>query len=188
MRVCVYCSSSDAVDAAFVEAARDLGREIATRGHELVYGGASVGLMGEVARAVDAAGGRVTGIIPRPFADRDLLFKEADEIIITDTMAERKALMIERSDAFVALPGGFGTLEELSEVLTLKQLGQLSGALVLLNTGAFYDRLLVFFEQIFSLAFARPEYRSLYYLAADARAALCHIEGYVPVALPDKWF
>lgn len=188
MRVCVYCSSSDAVDGAFVTAARDLGHEIARRGHELVYGGASVGLMGEVARAAKEAGGRVTGIIPARFAQRALVYQDADEVIITDSMAERKALMIERSEAFVALPGGFGTLEELSEVLTLKQLGQLNGALVLLNTGAFYDRLLIFFEQIFALAFARPEYRSLYYLAADASAALNHIEGYVPVALPDKWF
>jgi uncharacterized protein (TIGR00730 family) len=144
--------------------------------------------MGQVARATKEAGGRVTGIIPDRFAQRDLVYKDADDVIITDTMAERKALMIERAEAFVALPGGFGTLEELAEVLTLKQLGQLSGALVLLNTGAFYDRLLVFFEQMFSLAFARPEYRSLYYLAADANAALTHIEGYVPAALPEKWF
>ena len=188
MRICVYCSSSDAIDGVYVEAARALGHEIATRGHELVYGGASVGLMGDVARAATAAGGRVLGIIPRRFAQRDLTYQDTDETIITETMAERKSHMIEVAEAFVALPGGFGTLEEVSEVLTLMQLGDLNRPLVLMNTEGFYENLLSLFERFFAGSFARQEYRRLYHVARDACDALDHIEHYEPFELPDKWF
>jgi uncharacterized protein (TIGR00730 family) len=188
VRICVYCSSSDAVDEVFVREARELGHEIGSRHHELVYGGACIGLMGELARAATAAGGRVTGVIPRRFAERELTYTAADEVIITESMAERKALMIQRAEAFVALPGGFGTLEEISEVLTLKQLGDQNGALVLVDLNGFYAPLMAYFEQFYTLSFARPEYRALYYLAPGARDALDYIEHYVPVELPGKWF
>lgn len=188
MRICVYCSSSDAVDSVYVEAAHALGHEIATRGHELVYGGASVGLMGDVARAATAAGGRVLGIIPQRFVQRNLAYQDATDIIVTETMAQRKARMIEVAEAFVALPGGFGTLEEVSEVLTLMQLGDLNRALVLMNTEGFYEDLLALFERFFAGSFARREYRRLYHVASDACDALDHIEHYHPFEVPDKWF
>lgn len=188
MRVCVYCSSSAQVGETYVQAARRLGEELALRGHELVYGGGDVGLMGIVARAVHARGGRVTGIIPEALTRHDIVYREADELIITETMAQRKGLMLERAEAFVALPGGFGTLEELSETLTLKQLGYLDAALVLLNTAGFYDRLADYFEQLIALAFVRPDHRTLYHLADDVPAALDYIESYRGCDLTTKWF
>jgi cytokinin riboside 5'-monophosphate phosphoribohydrolase len=188
MRICVYCSSSDRVDRAYVEAAHSLAYAMATRGHELIYGGASVGLMGQVARAMSARGGRVMGIIPRNFSQRELMYTDADELIITDSIVERKGLMIRHADAFMALPGGFGTLEEISEVLTLKQLGDLTQPIVLFNTNGFYEPLLSFFERMFTDAFARPEYRHLYHITADAGDALRYIEGYTATPFPLKWF
>jgi len=188
VRICVYCSSSDALDGIFLEAAQALGREIGLRGHELVYGGASVGLMGALARSTHRAGGQVTGIIPRMFAQRGLAYQAADNLIITETLAQRKAAMIERAESFVALPGGFGTLEELAEVLTLKQLGLLQSAVVLINVGSFYDALLAFFEQMYTRSFAREAFRALYHLASGVDDALNYVEAYRPGALPAKWF
>src|SRR5579859_4839874 len=122
MRVCVFCSSSNTIAPVYAEAARVLGSGLAERSWPLVYGGGSAGLMGEVARAVHAGGGRVIGVIPQTLLDLEVGYLAADELIVTTTMRERKALMDVRADAFVALPGGFGTLEELLEILTLKQL------------------------------------------------------------------
>ncbi len=187
MRVCVYCSSSGRVGASHVEAARRLGEELALRGHELIYGGGDVGLMGVLARAVHARGGRVTGIIPEALTQHDVAYREADELIITETMAQRKGLMLERAEAFLALPGGFGTLEELSETLTLKQLGYLDAALVLLNIDGFYDGLMAFFEQLIALGFVRPDHRALYHLAADAADALDYVEAYAGCDVTAKW-
>jgi uncharacterized protein (TIGR00730 family) len=187
MRICVYCSSSAVVDEAHVAAARELGALIAARGHSLVFGGCHVGLMGDVAQAVKEGGGQVLGVVPRRIADRGLVYADADEILITETMAERKALMEEHSDAYVALPGGFGTLEETLQALTLKQLGYLQGPIVLLNTREFYSDLLAHFGRLYSERFARPEYARLYYVAATPHEAMEYIEGYRDEALPEKW-
>ncbi len=188
MRICVYCSSSARVGPAFVRAAQELGEEMAARGHELVYGGGCIGLMGIVARAVHSRRGRVTGIIPERMLPYEVAYREADELITTETMAERKGLMIARSDGFIALPGGFGTLEELTEVLTLKQLGYLNAALVLLNVDGFYDPLTAFFERLITLEFVRPDHRTLYRLADSPAEALDHVEGYAGPDAPTKWF
>jgi hypothetical protein len=188
MRICVYCSSSAAVDEAYVTAARELGALIAAGGHSLVYGGCHVGLMGDVARAVKEGGGLVLGVVPRRIADLGLVYAQADELVITETMAERKALMEARSDAFVAMPGGFGTLEETLQALTLKQLGYLQGPIVLLNTLGFYGDLLAHFRRLYYERFARPEYARLYHVAATPRETMDHIEGYRDEALPGKWF
>jgi uncharacterized protein (TIGR00730 family) len=188
MRICVYCSSSDRVGPVYVQAAERLACAMATRGHELVYGGASVGLMGVMARTMNTHGGRVTGIIPRAFTQRELLYADADELIITDSMGERKGLMISHAEGFVVLPGGFGTLEELSEVLTLKQLGDLACPLAFYNTNGFYEPLLTFFERFFTEAFARPEYRSLYHVSADPASVLDYVETYACPSLPPKWY
>ncbi|MFA6547179.1 MAG: TIGR00730 family Rossman fold protein, partial [Limisphaerales bacterium] len=113
--ICVYCSSSSAVDARYVEAAVEFGTHLGRRGLTLVYGGASVGLMGQLAQAVHRGGGRVLGVIPQSLRDREIAYEAADELVVTRDLRERKAVMESRADAFVALPGGFGTLEEVLE-------------------------------------------------------------------------
>ena len=186
--ICVYSSSSDAVAAEYVRAAVELGRLIGERGMELVYGGANVGLMGTLARAAKNAGGRVTGVIPRAIAARGLAFGDADELVLTDTLRERKAVMEERAGTFIALPGGFGTLEETLEAITLKQLGIHDKPVVFVNTAGFYDGLLGLFERFYELDFAKAESRSLYHVAPGPEEAMAYIETYSPVVFPEKWF
>jgi uncharacterized protein (TIGR00730 family) len=186
--ICVFCASSDAVDACYFEAAAQLGAEIARRNFSLVYGGTSVGLMRAVAHAVHAGGGHVIGIIPEAIRDMGIAYETADELIVTRTMGERKAKMHERSQAFVALPGGFGTLEEFFEVLTLRQLKYHDKPIVLLNVNAFFDPLLELFEHLYAGRFARAEHHSLYHVASTAAGALEYLETYRPVAHGDKWF
>lgn len=137
--VCVYCGSGTGLDPRFAEAARTLGRALAEGGIELVYGGGSLGLMGETARATIAAGGRVTGIIPDFLSERERMLKDVDELIVVRDMHERKMLMFHRSDAFVALPGGIGTLEELVEQLTWSQLGQHGKPVLLANIAGYWS-------------------------------------------------
>ena len=132
--ICVYSSSSDAIAPEFFAVAEELGAALAGAGYGLIYGGARVGLMGAVARAVHAHGGHVVGVLPGVLQRKELTYEPADELIITQDLRERKAIMETRADAFIALPGGFGTLEEVLEILTLKQLLLHSKPLVLLNT------------------------------------------------------
>lgn len=137
--ICVYCGSGPGTDPRYVEAARTVGQAIAGAGLGLVYGGGSLGLMGETARAVLAAGGRVTGIIPGFLSDKEKMLKDVDELIVVDDMHQRKMLMFQRADAFVALPGGIGTLEELVEQLTWSQLGQHGKPVVVANIAEFWS-------------------------------------------------
>lgn len=137
--ICVYCGSGKGKNPAYAAAARVLGRDLAKHGVGLVYGGGSLGLMGEVARATLEGGGNVTGIIPAFLSEREQTLREVSELIITDDMHQRKKLMYERSDAFVALPGGVGTLEELVEQLTWSQLGQHAKPIVVANIAGFWD-------------------------------------------------
>ena len=139
LSVCVFCASAGGLPEVYHAAARDLGAELAGRGHRLVYGGGNVGLMGEVARSVHEHGGTVVGVIPQGLVDRELAYHPADELLITTTMRERKAEMDARADAFVALPGGLGTLEELLEVLTLRQLRLHDRPIVLVNVAGYWD-------------------------------------------------
>ncbi|HZP84799.1 MAG TPA: TIGR00730 family Rossman fold protein [Chthonomonadaceae bacterium] len=185
--ICVYSSSSDAIAPAFFEAATELGAEMARRGHALVFGGTSVGLMGAVARAVHASGGTVIGVIPQSIHERGIAYEIADELIVTRDLRERKAYMEARAEAFVTLPGGFGTLEELLEILTLKQLQAHDKPIALINAQGFYDPLAHLFEHIYRERFARPEYRNLYHFAPDAVGALDYIANYTPVRLESKW-
>jgi cytokinin riboside 5'-monophosphate phosphoribohydrolase len=188
VRLTIYTSSSDAVDERFRDAIRAVARGIGERGDELVYGGTAVGLMGVLAGGVRDAGGRVTGVLPRLMADRGLADEGCDELIVTDDMAGRKQVMIERADAFVALPGGFGTLEELFEVLTLKQLGYHDKPIALLDVDGFFAPLLTMFEHLYDQRFARPEYAGLYHVAPDASSLFHHLDTYDPAELPTKWF
>lgn len=154
-RICVFCGSGPGRNPAYVAAARTLGVSMAAAGIGLVYGGGGLGLMGETAKAVLAAGGRVTGIIPSFLTDRERTLKDAQEIIVTKDMHERKMLMFEKSDAFVALPGGVGTLEELVEQLTWSQLGQHKKPIVLADINGFWQPFLTLIEHMRDEAFIR---------------------------------
>ena len=142
--VCVYCGSRPGNDPVYAEAARATGQWIGEHGGQLVYGGGRNGLMGIVAEATQAAGGRVVGIIPKALVDLEQANTHCDELHVVDTMHERKALMADRSDAFIALPGGIGTFEELFEVWTWRQLRYHDKAICVLNVAGYYDALLVF--------------------------------------------
>lgn len=185
--ICVYCSSSDRIARPHFDLADQLGRELAERGLALVYGGGGVGLMGAVARAASREGGRIVGVIPHFMRAKELAFEEADELIVTETMRERKAVMQERSDAFLVLPGGFGTLEEVVEMITLKQLALHQKPIVFLNQDGFYDRLFAFFEQCFDQEFARPIYRRLYAAVPDLPSAFAYLATYEEDRSENLW-
>jgi uncharacterized protein (TIGR00730 family) len=153
--ICVYCGSGPGTDPRFAKAAHAFGAILAENDIGLVYGGGSVGLMGAVAAATLARGGRVTGIIPEFLSNRERPFADAQELIVTRDMHERKRIMFERSDAFVALPGGVGTLEELVEQLTWAQLGRHKKPILAANIGGFWDPLCALLDHMRSLAFIR---------------------------------
>ena len=186
--ICVFSSSSDAVAPEYFEAAREVGAWIARKQMTLVYGGGKIGLMGAVAAAVHRHGGHVVGVIPRYLRKQEVAYEAADELIISKDLRERKAIMEERADAFVALPGGFGTLEEMLEILTLKQLGQHAKPVVFLNTSDFFRPLLGLFEQLYRERFTRPEHRELYHVAAAPADVFAYLEAYRPPRPPPKWF
>jgi uncharacterized protein (TIGR00730 family) len=160
-RVCVFCGSNVGSDAAYSRAAGELGREIVRRGWGLVWGGGSVGLMGVLADTVLSAGGDVTGVIPEMLATKELLHTGATKMHVAPTMHARKALMEELSDAFVALPGGYGTFEELLEIITWAQLGIHTKPIGLLNVAGFYNRLTGFFDHAIEEGFIKSKHRSL---------------------------
>ncbi len=162
MRIAVFCASARHVDDVYVTAAARLGKLIGESGWELIYGGTNVGLMKVVAEATMEAGGKVTGIIPECIHQRGWAAEGLDQLIIAPDMKERKFLLREHSDAFVALPGGWGTLEEITEVITLKQLGQHCKPIVFLNTAGFYTKLMDFIDAIEKSGFIAPIYRQLY--------------------------
>ncbi len=155
--LCVYCGSGPGNNPAFTEAARRLGTLLARHHVGLVFGGGSVGMMGTLAAAVLDHGGRVTGIIPEFLTGKEQTLSRAQEVIVTRDMHERKRLMFERADAFAALPGGIGTLEELVEQLTWAQLGRHRKPIAVVNIEGFWDPLLALFEHMRALAFIRPE-------------------------------
>jgi uncharacterized protein (TIGR00730 family) len=161
LSICVYCGSRPGRTPAHAVAARDTGRLIGRLGWQLVYGGGRAGLMGEVAEAALTAGGRVVGVIPRSLMERELGHPGLSELHVVETMHERKRLMAERSDAFLALPGGIGTLEELFEVWTWRQLGYHDKPVGLLNTDGYYDRLLAFVADMAGEGFVPPAQREL---------------------------
>ena len=185
MQICVFCSSSGALAQSYYDAARQFGAKLANLGHSLVYGGADVGLMGEVAHAVTQGGGYVIGVMPEILKDKRISYTAADEMVITSDMRERKAEMVARADAFVALPGGFGTLEELLEVLTLRQLQEHTKPIVLLNTLDFYTPLINVFENFYREYFALP-IREFYYVAPSVDAIFTYLHRYQPFIAPDK--
>lgn len=171
---------------AYFDAARALGEAIAARGHSLVYGGADVGLMGALARSAKASGARVVGVIPEAIQAKGIAADEIDELVVTRDMRERKRTMEERSNAFIAMPGGFGTLEELLEIVTLRQLRYHTKPVVLLNVDGFWNPLESLFESLFESRFAHDLHRGAYRFAAEPAEALDLAEA-ATVELPDKW-
>lgn len=156
MFVCVYCSSSQKIDRKYLDLARDVGAEIARRGHGLVSGGAIVSCMGEVARAVRAGGGRTVAVIPQALVDVEIADTDSDELIVTADMRERKGIMDARADAFLVLPGGIGTLEELFEIWTTRVLGLHERPLVVLDPWGLYGPLRDLVDGMYEQGFTRP--------------------------------
>jgi len=178
--VTVFCGSSDAVAARYFAAADELGGKLAKRGWRLVYGGGAVGLMGALARAVLGQGGQVTGVIPKALLDLGVGEADVSELIVTEGMRDRKAVMDARGDAFVALPGGLGTLEEILEVMTLKQLGYHRKPVAVLDLDGYFEPLWTQFQRGVDHGFIRPEYLDLWYPAPDIDALLRYLESYAP--------
>jgi len=184
--ICVFCGSSAGDDPRFLDIARRLGSLIAGRGLGLVYGGATVGLMGAVADAVLAGGGHVTGVIPSRLVERELAHHGLPDLRVVASMHERKALMADLADAFIALPGGIGTLEETFEVLTWAQLGLHHKPVGLLDAGGYYGSLLAFLDHAVASRFVRPEHRSMLLVDEDPGRLLDRLASQAPVEI-EKW-
>lgn len=185
--LCVYCSSSARLDPKYYEAAEQLGRDMVARGWGLVYGGGNAGLMGSVARAVKQGGGHVVGIIPDFMIERELAFHAADELVTVPTMRERKRLMAERADAFVTLPGGIGTLEELTEIMTERYLNLTRKPVVLVNQDGFYDDLIRFFDRMVFERFKSPGLTDLFTVASDIGGIWPHLDNPRPFTADAIW-
>lgn len=179
-RICVFCGSNPGADPAYAEAAADLGRLLAGRGLTLVYGGGHVGLMGVLADAALAAGGLVTGVIPEALAAKELAHRGLTELKVVGSMHERKALMSELSDAFIALPGGIGTLEEWFEVWTWSQLGFQPKPCGMLNVAGYYDHLLAFLDHMTAERFLAPPHRSMAIVEDRVDRLLDRLASYQP--------
>jgi hypothetical protein len=188
MKICVFASSSNALDKAYVDEAIRLARMIGQNKQTLVNGGANVGLMHEMLEKAAESGAHTIGIIPEKLQGHKLVSEHAAELHVTKDMMERKALMRELSDAFIALPGGFGTLEEILEVITLKQLDYHSKAIIFLNTNGFYDDLFRQFERSFDENFAKESYRNLYFVASNSEEAMEYLRTYQAPAPVNKWY
>lgn len=164
--VCVYCGASRGVSDTFTKVAQDLGRELGERGIRLIYGGGGIGLMGAVADATIAAGGEVIGIIPQHLERAELGHRGLTELKIVDTMHTRKRMMFDRSDAFVILPGGMGTLDETFEIITWRQLGMHDKPVILINHEGYWDPFLALVDHVIDNGFARPAARQLFSVVA----------------------
>jgi uncharacterized protein (TIGR00730 family) len=185
-RICVYCGSSPGRDPAYADAAMAMGRTLAERGLGLVYGGGHVGLMGTVADAALGGGAEVVGVMPQALVDREIAHRGLTELRVVGSMHERKLLMAELADGFVALPGGMGTLEELFEVYTWTQLGVHAKPLAMLNVRGYYDRLVAFLDHAVAERFVTAEHRAMLVVAREPEEVL---EGFAGWRAPDrpKW-
>ncbi len=184
--LCVFCGSNPGRRAVYLETARQVGRVLAGAGVRLVYGGGRVGMMGALADATLEAGGTVVGIIPRHLAEREIAHGGVQDLRVVSSMHERKALMAELADAFITLPGGFGTLEETFETLTWSQLGLHDKPLLVLDVDGFYAPLLAFLDHAVEHGFLRPEHRRMVLVEQDPERVLDRLAGYSP-PLVEKW-
>lgn len=179
-RICVFCGSSSGVHSGYADAARALAKLLAARGLGLVYGGGNVGLMGIIADAMLTAGGEVTGVIPRSLLVKEVGHRGITDLRVVETMHERKALMSELSDGFIALPGGFGTLDEFFEILTWAQLGFHGKPCGLLNVAGYFDHMLRALDHAVAERFLRPQHRALVIADTDPAALLLRLEAFAP--------
>ncbi|MGY8763069.1 MAG: LOG family protein [Nitrospinaceae bacterium] len=187
--ICVFCASSNAVDKVYHQVATDLGQRIGLLGLDLIFGGGGIGLMGDVARGVHDKGGRVVGVIPEFFLNNEqpIEYAKADELIVTKDMRSRKAIMDERSDAFIVLPGGIGTLEEATEIISMKQLGLTEKPIVFINTNKFYDAFILNLNRMVELKFAKQSTLDLINVLPDPLSALEFMTAYQPQKTNSKW-
>jgi uncharacterized protein (TIGR00730 family) len=188
MNICVFSSSSNAIDDVYVNEAIDLAQLIGKSNFCLINGGSNVGTMDVITREAGKHGAKTIGIIPEKLRDFNLASIHAHEIIVSGDMMDRKHKMRELSDAFIALAGGFGTLEEILEVITLKQLGYHHKAIVFINTNGFYDDLFRQFEKSYTEKFAKENYRKLYFIAENSAQAMKYLLNYQPEVAINKWF
>ena len=188
MNICVFSSSSNAIADVYVQEAIDLARLIGRSGFCLINGGSNVGTMDVITREAGKNGAKTIGIIPEKLRDFNLASVHAHEIIVSGDMMDRKFKMREMSDAFIALAGGFGTLEEILEVITLKQLGYHHKAIVFINTNGFYDDLFRQFEKSYSEKFSKETYRKLFFIAENSAEAMNYLINYKPEEMVNKWF
>ena len=186
--ICVFCSSSDVLDDIYYTVAKELAFTIAKNRQTLLFGGSNVGLMKQLAENVKDKGGYIIGVIPEKIKNMDLACEIVDELIVTSDMHTRKAKLEELADAYIALPGGFGTLDELSEVITLKQLDYHNKPVILLNINGFFDNLLKFYDTIYDQKFAKPAYKNLYFVADNINDAFIFIENYKNTKKVSKWY
>ena len=184
--VCVFASSCDYLEKSYYEAASELGKELAAAGFDMVYGGSCLGLMWACAQEVKNGARRLIGIMPQKLREMDVFSDYCDEFFVTPCMRSRKAKMDELSEALIALPGGFGTLEELSEMIVQKQLGYNTKAIVILNTNGFYDKMLDFFDEIIEQNFANKKAAKLYFVANTPKEAVEYLQNYEPLDLSVK--
>ena len=184
--ICIFASSSELLEPKYFALAEELGHAVARLGAGMVFGGGQRGLMGAVARGVKEEDGRITGVIPVRLNKPGVAFEGCTEFYETETMHARKQRMEDLSDAFIALPGGFGTLEEVLEVITLRQLGYHDKPIIIINLDGFYDPLFEQFERLYAEKFADVAYRAMYAVACGAEEAIAIIQAYVPADLPDK--
>ena len=185
-RICVFCGSSPGKLPSYTAAAKKLGKLLAKKKIGLVYGGASIGLMGAIADSVLAAGGDVIGVIPKDLAAKEVAHKRLPDLRIVSSMHERKALMEKLSDGFIALPGGYGTFEEFCEILTWSQLGLHKKPCGLLNISGYYDRFLEFIDHAVREEFVRKEHRDTLLCASDPEQLLLQFQNYAP-PMQEKW-
>ena len=178
--VCVFASSSNYLGEIYYEDAKELGRLIAQNGYDLVYGGSNLGLMWACAEQAKMCGSKLIGIMPEKLQDMGVFTEGCDEFYVTKGMRERKAKLDSISDAVIALPGGFGTLEEVSEMIVQKQLGYNKKPIVILNTNGFYDRLVEFFDDVIEQKFANKNMKFIYYIAYTPEDAIEYLKNYRP--------
>ena len=188
MNICVFGASSSIIDESFIKQVEKFGEKIAERGHDLVYGAGASGLMGAVARGVKKHGGNIVGVVPSFFKDEDMgvdgmIFKDCTELVITESMRERKHIMEERADAFVVVPGGIGTFEEFFEVFTLKQLERHNKAIAILNVNGYYDPMLKLLEEATAHRFMRAACSRLIEVFTNEDDMLDYLENYKPVEI-----
>ena len=181
MNICVFGAASNDIAPIFTEAGYQLGKALAQHGHGLVFGGGDSGMMGAVARGAHDGGGHISGVAPSFFNVDGILYEHCDELIRTETMRERKALMEARSDAFIMTPGGIGTFEEFFEILTLKQLARHAKAIAVLNTKGYFDPMLAMMDKAIADGFVTASVGDLYFVTDDPDKALDYLETYVPV-------